>query len=264
VSEVSGLSLGKTRAVLLPSHGARIISAAFIAAAAAALLLLAPAGAAAPDPAGSQQAAPPQVRVIFSGRIVDGVTGEPVTSFAIQQAVFLPSDPSTPRWGGLTTTSASPRADGRFGQTWLCAPGTRVWLRVLADGYEPATVTPEPLTAPVELFGLEVPLKRGREIAGRVLDHLGKPVGGATVYLAGNQSLRLANRQAQGFRGSQSKTDSDGRFALRGVTSATPGIVVSGGPVHAWAYLLAPTVQEVVIRLPEPASVEVVYDIDGD
>ena len=56
---------------------------------------------------------------------------------------------------------------------------------MLAAGYLPQPVTPEPVTVPTEITNLVVRLSRGGALQGVVLDHAGQPVAGARVFLPG-------------------------------------------------------------------------------
>ncbi|MHC4399204.1 MAG: carboxypeptidase regulatory-like domain-containing protein [Planctomycetota bacterium] len=200
--------------------------------------------------------------VEFRGRVVDDETGHPVERFGWQWG-WPPSDDSPEMgWGGITRGS-SRRRDGRF-QTKVGWPdGKRANLRILADGYVPQPVVPKPVAAPAQLLDLVVRLKRGPEIRGRVLDHAGAPVAGAKVFLGGAQSVRLADGEVEHFSGSQAETDEQGRFAIRGAGEGTRGIVISAPKLHVWKAPLPQPGQEATIKLPEPASLTIHYDVEG-
>ncbi len=109
-----------------------------------------------------------------------------------------------------------------------------------------------------------VRLHRGNVIQGIVLDYVGRAVGGARVFLAGDQTLDLTDGQAERFKGNTATTDAAGRFSLNGAGSTRDRLVVVSDVVHAW---LAPKIelgQEAKIILPEPASLVVRYSIPGD
>jgi len=101
-------------------------------------------------------------------------------------------------------------------------------------------------------------------IRGRVLDHKGSPAVGAKVFLRDPSRLRLVNGKPERFSGRQTITDGDGRFAIDAAKGKATGLIVSAPTCHVWQVPLADTPGEVTIRLPEPATLELLYDIPGD
>jgi len=186
-----------------------------------------------------------------------------------------PKDPSKIVWGVLWSGG---HGDGSFSAREQLEKGRELWLRVLANGYLPQPVTPEPLTAPASAQNLEGRLKRGLEVRGRVVDHAGKAVVGAKVFLGGYQELELAEGEAEfwsprlyglktpsgNFYCSRTTTDEDGAFVLAGVGEGANSIIVSAPSLHVWQVPLTKADEEILITLPEPATLVVRYDIEGD
>ena len=109
-------------------------------------------------------------------------------------------------------------------------------------------------------------LKRGRAVKGQVLDHTGQLVKGAAVFAIGPTSLNLAAGKAWSSWGERDLearpvlTDEAGRFELPagGATS----LAVSCSGLDAWPAAI-PAEGPVVVRLPQPARVDVEFNIDG-
>jgi RNA polymerase sigma factor (sigma-70 family) len=197
--------------------------------------------------------APAQARtgqVKLGGCVVDDLTGQPVTDYGLDGPGFI--------------FSTSHHAAGRFESNFGMETGRRVEVRVLAAGYLPQPVTPEPVTVPAEITNLVVRLHRGGALQGIVFDHAGQPVAGARVFLAGNQPLELKDGKAGMFLGSTATTDAEGRFSLSGVGGAEQKVVVVSDVVQAWPVPITEPGQEMKIVLPEPATLVVRYDIPGD
>jgi hypothetical protein len=188
--------------------------------------------------------------VKLEGCVVDDLTGQPITDYGLDGEGFSMSTVSHPA--------------GRFEFDFAKETGGKVWLRVLAAGYLPQPVTPEPVTAPAEITNLVVRLDRGGTLQGIVLDHAGQPVAGAHVFFAGNQLLQLTDGKAEGFSGSTATTDAEGRFSLGGVGGVEQKVVVVSDVVQVWPVLITEPGQVVKIVLPEPATLVVRYDIPGD
>ncbi|HUS48018.1 MAG TPA: carboxypeptidase-like regulatory domain-containing protein [Phycisphaerae bacterium] len=207
-----------------------------------------------------------QGTVEIAGQVVDDKTGKPVEQFMLQMGWPDAKDPNKVGWGGGQTSGKW--REGKFQQRCGWTRGSKVWFRILADGYLPEPVTPEPLTSPAVAKDLVVRLKRGGEFRGRVVDHTGKPVAEATVYLAGNQALELTNGQnvfpwgdPGMFRGSKAVTDKDGRFTITGAGGAKDRLVVAAGGL-VWLAQPQPG-KEQAVRLPQPGKVSIAYDIEG-
>jgi hypothetical protein len=222
-------------------------------------------------------ALPQSVEVV--GKVVDAETGEPVKAFIVQAGKFDPKDPKNVTWGfsETRTTSGDFRAAIEWNEGWTA--------RILADGYVPQPILSAAPPAGKDRIELVIRLKKGRTVRGRVLDHLGKPVTGASVFAVRSHGMALAGgRAVNSFDGAEdrtvrgAKTDSEGRFelALSVATGqgrpdgdapasggATPGLAVSSSALDAWPVPLPEGNAEAVIRLPSPTRVEIRYDIKG-
>jgi hypothetical protein len=206
----------------------------------------------------------------FRGRVVDDETGQPITDFIVQVGTANPLKPEEIIWNqefhgpSLRRPWNKHEEGGWFGlQT---RKSGRIWARVLATGYVPQTVTPEPVDSPTSLEDLVVRLKRGGELRGFVYDYLGQPVAGAWVYLAGTKGFELVDGNPPSwFKGSAATTDATGQFVLDGVGDGDQKIVVfaSHGLV-ACVVSKAEPVRALTITLPEPAALAVGYDIPGE
>jgi beta-lactamase regulating signal transducer with metallopeptidase domain len=205
----------------------------------------------------------------IGGQVVDDKTGQPVLHYALQTGLYVdPKDPSKVGWGGVETTrSAWP--EGKFSDKMGCLEGQKMWYRIVAAGYASQPITPEPLTAPATAKGLVVRMKRGNEIAGRVVDDAGKPVVGAAVYLGGDQNISFRDGEVESFRGSSVNTDSAGRFLIAGANDKS-SLVIANGPAErpgpknrTLVTLAAPPMPGEDIHLPAPGGLKITNDIDG-
>ena len=114
---------------------------------------------------------------------------------------------------------------------------------------------------------LPIILPKLDEFKGHVIDHAGKGVTGATVYLASNQSLELCNGKneshpgepSEPFNGFKTVTDRDGRFTLSGVGGDR--VIVAAGEM-VWLVRMQ-TGKEQTVQLPQPGKVAISYDIEG-
>ena len=143
---------------------------------------------AAPEAKKEEPAAEVPASVQVFGKVVDDATGEPIEAFLTQAGHFDPKDPATVTWGYSETRNSSSnsfQAQVRWKEGWTA--------RIVADGYVPQPVLAE---APEkERIEKVIRLKRGRVVRGRVLDHLGKPVKGASVFAARPHGMTLAGGQ---------------------------------------------------------------------
>ncbi len=149
-------------------------------------------------------------RSSIQGMVVDE-SGEPVPQFSIHYTPLEFSEPweeiarSNEKWHDFSTS------DGRF-QIHEAWPGP-LELQVEAPGFEPRTV--ELVTEPGETSEpVEIPLKRGVSIRGRVLAPGGSPVAGAEVLLPGRLFSGLASELVTRHR---TFTGPDGSFQVRGL-----------------------------------------------
>jgi hypothetical protein len=199
-----------------------------------------------------------RIWVRVAGSVVDDATGELVELFGVQKAQFLPDKSDAPRWTGASGPGT--QGKGQFAFRDFVPAGQKIWARIIADGYEPTAITPEPIIAPAEAGRLVVRLRRGTAVAGVVLDHLGRPVQGATVYLAGRTPLNLENhRPYRPFYDTKSLTDPNGRFSLNGVTFVEEHLIIVSDSIQVWKSPLPMPGEQAVVRLPEPARFELGY-----
>jgi hypothetical protein len=218
----------------------------------------------------SAHAAPgdaPSVQI--RGRVVDDETRQPIPRFVVQYGRPDPKDPSRIVWGGGEARTESPNPEGTFGATLF---DQVPWSRVLADGYLPQPITAKPYAGETGTIELVVRLRRGSRIAGRVLDHAGRPVPGAGVFLLGdriapNITGGLALRSIYGPEDdtvTRATTDAAGRFALTGAGADDfRKVAVSAPKLDLWIVPAPPEGKELDITLPEPGQLVIRYDIDG-
>jgi hypothetical protein len=202
----------------------------------------------------------------LQAQVVDAQTGEPVKHFAVQTRCPT-SDPSNVTWCGMTWSQGGSR-DGKFGVGREYVVGDNVEFRIIAEGYVPKVVS-----IPLKDGRLAEPpvvkFERGVVIRGRVLDHEGRPVAGAKVLVSGPTMISITNGEIEGPGGVPQQTDAEGRFSVTGLDlsggtgEALPRVIVLAPGVHAWAVPVVPTAKEITIRLPEPASLKIRYDIPG-
>ena len=201
-----------------------------------------------------------------TGTVVDDATGEPVTDFIIQAGKRDPGGPGEISWGYSETRGGG--EDGKFSTSirWF-----EEWTaRIVADGYQPMpilTKTPADGAREVEV---ELRLKTGGSARGQVLDHEGKPLAGASVFRARPTGLNLHGGKAwQSFGDAEidktakpATTGEDGKFKLS--TGDTDRLFISHPTLDAWPVVLPEDLdKEMVIRLPQAASLTVEYDIEG-
>lgn len=108
----------------------------------------------------------------------------------------------------------------------------------------------------------EIKLKRLPRVRGKLIDHAGKPAGGAGVYAADDPVtvFRLGEFDGDAWHGWQSKTTPDGSFdaPLRDARQ----LIFKTETLRFWQRTVDPG-DGVEIRLPEPGSVEVLLPADG-
>lgn len=224
----------------------------------------APGAAAAPaKPAKPAAEAPVKRQITIRGKAVDDETDKPIERLIVQAGMFDPADPTKVQWGFSETRSDA--KDGSFSATIKWAE--RWTARIVADGYVPQpVVTAEPPAALGDNIELMIRLKRGKLVRGTVLDHTGKPVKGAAVFAIGPTLLYLSAGEAWSSWGEKDDkakpvhTDDAGRFALPAGEATSVG--VSHVSFDAWPAEI-PAEGDFVIKLPQPARVQIELDIDG-
>ncbi|GMU20052.1 MAG: hypothetical protein AMXMBFR13_01530 [Phycisphaerae bacterium] len=100
------------------------------------------------------------------------------------------------------------------------------------------------------------------EVHGRVVDHTGKPVEGVRVYLIDPRVMDGANSQAPAINSSETRSDTEGRFTLKGAGPQTTGVGLIA-PDYATVMPLPRHGDPLDVRLPGPATLTIHFDIPG-
>ena len=211
----------------------------------------------------------PEVSVRITGFAVDAGSGQPVQSCTLEFGADNPDKPGEIIWhealpgGRMEVAGTDPQDQSHFwGESFR--PG-KVWARLLASGYQPALLTPNPVTAPLQMTNIVVRLKRGGDLHGSVLDYQNNPLPGLRVYLADQPYFSIQNGTLNSRSQNTATTDSNGRFTLPGGNGTAQKVVVATADGHMFA--IAPEVspgQVVKVTLPQPAALTVHYDIPDD
>jgi 5-hydroxyisourate hydrolase-like protein (transthyretin family) len=132
----------------------------------------------------------------IAGRVIDAATGAPAAG-----AIVRLDRPGAPA-GRTTSTSAA--GFFSFGSTWPAGP-----YRLTASADERVARLEVPQSDPAARSPVELALRPGLAVAGRVADGRGRPLAGAAVQLFETP------RQIQPVR--QVTTDGDGRYRIAGL-----------------------------------------------
>jgi beta-lactamase regulating signal transducer with metallopeptidase domain len=226
------------------------------------------------DPPAAEAPRPkPEPSVLVHARVVDAETGAVIRRFVEQGGMITEQEPGRVTWGFSETRTEGENPEGTF--TATLGGANRYRVRVIADGYvpEPVPVDPSEFAEDAEVSAT-VKLRRGREVAGRVLDFEGEPVAGATVFLVGGLALNITGGRAIGSFGGEepaatkATTDARGRFALTGADGDDPAnplqLAVSAPGLDAWAVPAPEPGKDAAIELPRPARLTLRYAIEGD
>ncbi|HSH93720.1 MAG TPA: carboxypeptidase-like regulatory domain-containing protein [Roseimicrobium sp.] len=226
----------------------------------------------APATPATKPAAEPRY-IDISGTVVDDATGKPVSNFSVQGGKVDDKDPTKITWGYTleTTTSSNPTA--RFSSRVQWSGGWR--SRIVANGYvgEPILLK-LPDESKQTFENVVIRLKRGRRVTGHVLDHTGKPVSDAGVFVVGNPSINLTGGKSMELAGEfhedtkavRFATDANGAFTVTGVAEDRRHIAVTCPAVDLWVAEVPKeggNIEDLTIRLPEPGKLVVHYDIAG-
>ena len=189
---------------------------------------------------------------VVCGRAVDDQTGTPIGDYVTQWG--LVDADGTIKWG-FSESSSSNRRKGEFSESMQWQTGQRVSLRIIANGYVTTPVVDEPREAPVAPSGLVVRLKHGLTLHGKVIDHDGKPVDQAKIFLAGAQPLEITDEEARNYKGTTATTDVSGEFDLAGFDpNGDQRVVAIAGGLSAIASPADEAAgKTLVVQLPEPA-----------
>jgi len=206
----------------------------------------------------------------ISGRVVDDATGKPVPNFSIQGGQVDAKDPAKVTWGYWMMSGGS-RPDGDFSTNLSWSAGGRA--RILASGYVSQPILTElPKDGGTAITGLVIRLKRGRQVAGHVLDHARKPVKDAGVYVVLPSINSISGGKAQGIGGEENKnairfaTDADGAFTVTGIGEDAQRIAITCAAVDLWVVSVPKgdaSMDNLEVRLPQPGKLVVHYDIAG-
>ena len=208
--------------------------------------------------------------IAVSGRVVDDATGKPVSNFSIQGGQVDAKDPAKITWG-YWMMSGGPRPEGDFSTNLAWEAGGRA--RILAGGYVSQPILLElPKDGATQITGLVIRLKRGRQVSGHVLDHAGKPVKDAGVYVVLPSIGYITGGWARNHEGAEDKnairvaTDADGAFTVTGIGDDAQPIAITCAAVDLWVVSVPKgdaAVENLEVRLPEPGKLIVHYDIAG-
>jgi len=142
----------------------------------------------------------------------DAETGQPLKQFTVVTGLLWGNDaPQQPSW--QRGRNPKPGVNGQWQQTFTRNYPFRLF-RVEAEGYAPAISRPVPKDdGDVDLT---FKLKKAAPMGGTLVDAEGKPVVGATVYLAiGGSRLQMRNGRVQrNHKCDTRKTDGQGRFSF--------------------------------------------------
>lgn len=203
----------------------------------------------------------PDGRVKIVGKVVDDETGKPITQMMIQSGRMDPDDLKKITWGYSEQNTKS--KTGRFSTTVRWSQG---WTaRVVADGYKPQPVISDAPKLGQKEITVEIRLKRGKPIRGTVVDHLGKPVAGVNVFsisprglnlYGGNSHDRYDDKIDTGAKFVTTKADGTFELPSGGATR----VAISSKQLDAWV-VSVDAEKKNMIKLPEPATVKLTYDI---
>lgn len=206
-----------------------------------------------------------QERLSIRGTVVDDETGEPVTDLMIQAGRIDPDDPEKITWGFSETRTSSKTGAFRTNVDWSGG-----WTaRIVADGYQPHPVITESPAVGAREITVEIRLKRGTPVKGRLVNHDGEPVADAMVFAVGPRGINLYQGNAhQSYDDSIDRhakgvsTDDEGRFEI--FMSGSERIAISSKQLDAHVFRIDEVeAEETEFKLPAPASVKITVDIEG-
>ena len=205
--------------------------------------------------------------VSVKGKVIDGVTGKPITVFVEQGGKVDPKDPKKIEWGYFETRTEGEVADGAYRVNINWNEGWRV--RILANGYLPQPVIVEAPPKDAKELEVIVRMVRGREVMGTIWDHTGKPVADASVFLVGKLPVSITGGKAvrsfdmgEDKTVTRAKTVAEGRFAIMGAGEDVERLAISSPGLDLWVVALPANPSAACdVRLPAPARLTIKYDI---
>jgi internalin A len=219
----------------------------------------------------NQLASLPDASIRVTGRAVDDVSGQPLGDCTLEFGADNPDKPGEVLWGEtLPGTRMEVAGNNPGDKSWFWGesfgPG-KVWARLLASGYEPTLLTPNPVAAPMLLTNLAARMKRGGDFHGVVLDYQGHPMPAVCVYLADRAYFSLWNGVENSFpkKSQASLTDATGTFLLPGGNGTRQRILCATADGQLFKMVPeADSSRNFSVTLPQPASLILRYDIAND
>jgi len=205
-------------------------------------------------------------RFAGEGSVVDEVSGKPVEQIAVQTGAPRVGAPKEIIWITALQSRKGIRG-GRFQVSHGWVHGGKVRIRIVADGYLPEAVIVDTKDGLLEA-PLVIRLRRGKAILGRVVDHAGKGVAGAKVFLGGPERYaEIRDGKTEHRSRIRKETDAQGRFVLHGAAKENlDQIVVLAPSLHVWTVpVRAPEAGKLLtVKLPQPATLVIRYRIKGE
>ena len=208
-----------------------------------------------------------------AGRVIDGITGEPITDFTIR--MLQPECPQEDaHWGGMAATwvreGHSFSSDDGYWDTGdeILEPGTHVSVEATAPGYGAGTEPCVLIEEEPDRDALVIRLFEGRKVEGRVIDRVtGQPVAGAVIKRSRTKWVNPSEpHDVQLVR-----SDHNGEFTLNDVAPGRVSLLVQhsnwnkefvDGPFEVTATGVTPY-REILIG-PGASLTGVVLDADGN
>lgn len=174
---------------------------------------------------------------LFTGRVLDAETGQPITSFRlVRGSVWNGLEEDQTSWGADRNRPLS-SAEGTFSLGLDYQSGGRVRFMAVAEGYLPET---SPAFDETGWHEHEFKLKKGSGPHGIVVNAAGQPVEGAEVAVLGFGYVALQPGSLRALGSSTvhlTKTDAEGRFSLPALLPNPKLVAVH--PEHGFAEISA-------------------------
>lgn len=223
---------------------------------------------------------PVDVEIAVRGLIVDAETGDRITEYGVETRTVETVGGQKARWFDpepFPSPKVIASADGELDRKFSYHEDARLrrdWLRVVADGYLPQTVTDKPFTTADAEQGIEaiVRMRKGRTVRGRILRANGEPAKGAQVLtLREDGGITSTSAPALGkfFRDAATApgttlatADAEGHFVIEGV-SPEGLLACHAPPLDLWIGLPPLGTNEWVVRLPDPGALRIRYRMEA-